>query len=231
MTSAFDPSLLHAASFVSVCIAGLVGSLHCVGMCGGFAIVAGGGGAHSRLSGQISYHIGRGVAYALLGALAGYLGGESISLVRSIRFHTPWWVLLAPAAIVGLSIYLYARSRGSASLTHLGSNQSKGARFWRRVSGLPLLLGLSTLLLPCPWLYSVVVVSALSGEPGRGAMLMVAFWLGSVPALLVVGTIFEQSYRSFLKRMPSLTLVMLVLAAVLSLSAHLLHSVSSVGHR
>ena len=50
-------------------VAGLVGSPHCVGMCGGFAVLCG-----ERVSDTLLWHLGRMTTYALLGALAGAFG-------------------------------------------------------------------------------------------------------------------------------------------------------------
>ena len=54
----------------SAAVAGLIGSVHCMGMCGGFAIACGG-----RLSHTLAWNVGRITTYGVLGALAGALGG------------------------------------------------------------------------------------------------------------------------------------------------------------
>ena len=48
------------------------------------------------------------------------------------------------------------------------------------------LIGLATPLLPCGWLYAFVAIAAGAGGPLSGALVMVAFWVGTVPALLAV---------------------------------------------
>ena len=47
--------------------------------------------------------------------------------------------------------------------------------------------GLLTAFLPCGWLYLFALKAAGTGSPLQGALFMIAFWLGSVPALVLVG--------------------------------------------
>ena len=222
---AVDPSLLHAASLFSVFIASLTGSLHCVGMCGGFVLLAGAGSSRGVALGQVWYHLGRGVGYVALGACVGGVGDFAIDVVRRIRFHTPWWVL---ATVVGLSVALMWRfgwllRRGSVSGRQeiVGIAATERTRFLQRIRSIPFFLGLATPLLPCPWLYSFIAVAAIAGEIERGAAIMFAFWLGTLPALLVVGTVFEAGLRKLLARFPRLSLAALALSALFSLMLHL----------
>lgn len=224
---AFDPSLLHTASLFSVFIASLVGSLHCVGMCGGLVLLAGAGGARGVALGQVWYHFGRGVGYVALGACVGAAGDFAINVVRHVSFRTSWWIL---ATTVGLSVVLMWRfgrlvRRGSVSGKQeiVGIAATNRTGFLQRIRSIPFLLGLATPLLPCPWLYSFVTVAAIAGEAERGAAIMFAFWLGTLPALLVVGTVFEASLRKLLTGFPRLSIAALALSALFSLMLHLVH--------
>ena len=80
---------------------------------------------------------------------------------------------LAPPAAAGLDSSIDpCRPAGSLRLTPLPRALSTG---------------LLTAFLPCGWLYLFALKAAETGSPLRGALFMIAFWLGSVPALVLVG--------------------------------------------
>lgn len=196
----------------AVATASLLGSLHCVGMCGPLAIWASGSGdQHTRRQvfwATSLYHTGRLTTYLIAGVLAGLVGywvdagGEALGLQ------------LAAARIVGSLMVLYGLVRlvdlaaqlGGTNLTtalqvrfSAGGKPSLIARWLQRlrpyVVHLPLgprgyVTGLLTVLLPCGWLYLFALVAAGTGSPLVGPLVMLAFWIGTVPALvgLVAGT-------------------------------------------
>ncbi len=74
---------------------GLMGSLHCVGMCGPLAIAFGGGQAETRLQSAIaglSYNLGRATTYATLGFLFGGLGSFVVSVLMAPMTTRGAWV-------------------------------------------------------------------------------------------------------------------------------------------
>lgn len=156
---------------LAAALAGLVGSPHCVGMCGGFATAAG-----------PSWHAGRLTTYAALGALAA-VGG------RWIPGNT--WVVAAVSA--GLLLWFTGRLAGwlpalpvhtpwiVASATRLGRFAHPLGRFG---------LGLLTGLLPCGLTWSAMALALAAGSPKLGALVMIAFGAGTLPALtLAVGAV------------------------------------------
>lgn len=178
----------------SVLLASLVGSPHCAGMCGGLvAFCTGvGGGAKSRTA-LAAYHAARLASYAAVGAVAGALGiamdlgGGAIGLSRTA------------AIVAGLAICLF----GVATLLQLA-----GARVSCLPAPKPLvaalkkihafamrrgpvvrssIVGLATPLLPCGWLWAFAAIAAGTASIAWGAVVMGAFWLGTVPILTVVG--------------------------------------------
>ena len=219
--SFFDPSLFHTFSFVAIFIASVAGSLHCIGMCGGLSALASSSG-RGPLFGQLGYHLGRGVGYLLLGVLAGVFGELFIDLVKKVLKPTS-----VTAGLLGVGVLLVlcgvvlvvAKRRGDG-LVEI-SPRSPLSRLRDRLAALPFTLGVSTAILPCPWLYSFVLLAAAAGDGFLGVKVMTAFWLGTIPALLVVGTIFESSVLTGLKRYPVIQVGALVLAFLFSLAAHL----------
>lgn len=146
-------------------LSGLAGSPHCVGMCGPFASIGPG----------IPWHIGRLTTYAVLGAIAGAAGAI---------IPGPAWV---PAAFAGVMLFWFAlRFAGLLprwevpvpALYRLGA-RFRGQRGWTG----RFLLGLVTGLLPCGLVYSALALPIASGSALSGAVTMVVFGLGTVPAL------------------------------------------------
>jgi sulfite exporter TauE/SafE len=154
------------ALLAGAAVAGLLGSPHCVGMCGGFASAAGG---------QAPWHAGRLAAYVVMGAVAGALGA-------------PLWDLRAAGAVVtgSLLVWFCARLAGLAPEVHL---RIPGlARIGTRVAargGLTgrVLLGAFSALLPCGLLWSAVALAIGAGSAASGAAVLLAFGAGTLPAL------------------------------------------------
>ena len=175
-------------------LAGLAGSFHCIGMCGGIvaALSLTGGGAFAfRLRSQLCYNLGRVTTYTLLGALAGLIGA-SLDL-PALRSASSWFPIAANlfVVLVGLSTALGVNALSLSSL------DGRGARFFaaplrRAVSGgSPLAafpLGLLLGLLPCGLVYAPLIAAAASGGFASGAATMAALGLGTVPVLLIFGT-------------------------------------------
>jgi sulfite exporter TauE/SafE len=172
---------ISAVALGGATLAGLLGSPHCVGMCGGFAAAA----AH-RSGGALAWHVGRMATYAALGALAG-LGGGSLP--------GPAWL---PGAIAGvLLVWFSGRLAGVVPEVHLAGAFGRlgggglSARLAAHGGGGPLggvVLGAASGLLPCGLVYAALALPVATGHPGWGALTMVAFGLGTVPALSVAAT-------------------------------------------
>jgi uncharacterized protein len=194
-----NPSLL-----VPIAAASLVGSLHCAGMCGGFVAAYAGAdrsGGWRRAPAHVAYHAGRLVAYATLGAAAGSLGA-ALDLAGHATGVGRIAALLAGSVMVlwAVAVLLERFGIGRRSLAPPPRLVALLASFARKP---PLaraaLLGLSSALLPCGWLYAFVVAAAGTGEAFGGALVMAAFWSGTLPILLGLGA-FVQALGPGLRR-------------------------------
>ena len=157
------------ASLGAAALAGLVGSPHCVGMCGSFALACGG---NSR---GAAWHAGRLTTYAALGAVAGAVGGA---------LPGPGWV--AAVVSTGLLVWFAAALAGLAPeptvrIPGLSDLAGRAARARGTLPGYA--LGLATGLLPCGLVYAALAVPVASGSALVGSLSMVAFGLGTIPAL------------------------------------------------
>lgn len=171
-------SLLAAAL-----LAGLLGSPHCIGMCGGFAA------ACSRPRGGLPFwHAGRLTTYAALGALAGALGSA---------LPGPAWV---PAAIsLPLLVWFAASLAGLApgAAIRVPALVRVGARLaGRRGPSSRYLFGLATGLLPCGLVYTALAMPVAAASAAGGALAMLAFGAGTIPAL----TLLSAGVRRFAAR-------------------------------
>jgi len=177
---------------VPVAAASLLGSVHCAGMCGGFVAIAGEGvSGKARLIAQLSYNAGRLVSYIVLGAVAGWFGravdlaGNAAGVGRAAALVSGsimiLWGMGALLETQGLRIF-----RGRLTLpkrvTAAFASVRRLPAAWRGM-----VLGLSTTLLPCGWLYAFAVTAAGTASPLHGALLMAAFWSGNLPVLLGLG--------------------------------------------
>lgn len=191
---------------------GLAGSVHCLGMCGGIAAAAGtrtqsaASGAGAAMAG-LSFNLGRIASYALLGLVVGALVGAAVTQVH-VR---PFAVVLR--ALAGLLMLLM----GLSLLTgrDLLSLERAGGRLWERIRPLAgralalppatrfAALGLLWGFLPCGLVYSALALSATSGSALAGGATMVAFGLGTLPAMLAVtlaGSAFTRRFSSLWTR-------------------------------
>ena len=191
--------------YFSALMLGLIGSTHCIGMCGGItsALSLSIGNRSSRNTGllMISYHCGRLFSYAFAGFLLGSLGwilAESHPvLYRVLRF-------VAGGLLVAMGLYLSGWWRG---LTHL---EQAGHLLWKKIQPvsrrlLPirnvssaLLLGAMWGWLPCGLVYSSLLWSASQGSPLQSAWLMLCFGAGTLPTLILTG-VFSRHFTRLLQ--------------------------------
>ncbi len=151
-------------------LAGLVGSPHCIGMCGPFVLACGRGPA-----GAAAYHSGRLTTYAVLGALAGAFGdilpGPSwIPAVISLAV-VAWFA----AALAGLVPEPKVSVPGAARVMKWATG--------RRGVASRYVLGAANGLLPCGLVYAALGIPLATGSAPVGALAMALFGLGTVPAL------------------------------------------------
>lgn len=183
------PTIL-AAAFA----AGLLGSAHCLGMCGGISGLFAAGAQVASLKTQlplaIAYNLGRVLSYAFLGVVVAMIGSTIVSAIPSlagpvrlasgvliilvglqVAFN---WRLLAPVEKIGAKLWhrLVPHAKGLIPATSV-----------RRAAGLGLIWG----WLPCGLVYSGLLLAATTAEPASGGMVMIAFGLGTMPAMVVTG--------------------------------------------
>lgn len=194
--------LMNDWLIVSALITGLIGSVHCVAMCGGIvgALTVGGttrpaipirlhdAAAQSPRLLPLAYNGGRILSYTIAGALAGLAGAGLYDGVALARVGN----VIAGLFMIALGLYLAAWWRGLAALEHLG------AKLWHKIEphGRALIpartlkqgfaLGMVWGWLPCGMVYTALAGALVSGDLLHGALVMLAFGLGTLPMLLSI---------------------------------------------
>lgn len=203
----------------AVFAAGLLGSAHCVGMCGGFVVWLGAGARREVAARQAAYFGGKTATYALFGALAGAFGASLADLFGA--FGGVVSVGLG-AAMVGLGLGLcgVGWARGTAPGGRLAARLSSViARLLaspRR--GALVALGMVNGLLPCGLVYGMLAVAATTGGAATGALTMAVFGLGTVPALALTGVLGGRLRPTSRRRMQQLAGVLVVAIGVLTVA-------------
>lgn len=191
------------AMLLAAFMAGLLGGAHCAAMCGGIVSLTCGNpaqGARRRWTFQLAYNGGRIASYVVAGALAGALGQAGVALRGgALAQHLLLFFMGATLLVLALNVAgVRPVSRGI---------EAAGAVLWRRVQPfsrhfLPVrspwhALGLGALWgwLPCGMVYAVLLIALASGAAGEGAMLLAAFGLGTLPNLLLMGTVMAHVRR------------------------------------
>lgn len=217
----------------AVVSASLLGSMHCVGMCGPLAIWASGGGnlaGREVFQATLLYHVGRLTTYLMAGLAAGLvghwvdLGGQLLGIqLLAARLVGSLMVAAGLFRLVNL-LAIHSSWRLPTKLTMLWSSNANNspslvarALMWLRPSimRLPLqvrglVTGLLTVLLPCGWLYLFALVAAGTGSLVMGPIVMLSFWIGTVPALigLVAGTLALASrFRAIVPAIASVVII------------------------
>jgi hypothetical protein len=193
---------------------GLLGGFgHCVGMCSPFVLfvsrryVPPGGRRLAAFVAQGWYTAGRLVTYAVLGAVAGALGGVVELAGTLLGFQR------AASVVAGGALVIWAL----VALSELVPRPSAGGEFFARVAGTlkgrvpghPFATGLFLGFLPCGLLYSALVAAVARGGALDGASALAVFGLGTAPALLGVSVADEllARNRSFINRLSQVFLL------------------------
>ena len=183
------------ADVIAAFVIGLIGSSHCLVMCGGIAsalqLAMPAQGIGRKLQLQVLLSLGRLSSYALFGAVVGYFGASAMQLAGSSLL---WLRLLAGVLLLMMALYISRLWFGLVKLERIGQ------LLWRKVQPiarrlLPLdssvkayAYGLCWGTLPCGLVYSTLGWSLASGSAVHGAVLMLAFGFGTTPAIVATGS-------------------------------------------
>jgi len=217
-------------SYLAAFLVGLLGIGHCAGMCGGIvgALTFGlpekiRSNVANTLPYQLGYNLGRITSYTVAG---GIMGGLGMLLAEFVPIYFAQRALLAIAGLfmIFLGLYLGGWWLGLAQIEKLGGG------LWKRIEPqarklLPVqtlaqawMLGLVWGWIPCGLVYSMLVWSVSAGSVLKGAGLMLAFGIGTLPSLfgmgLVAGSLARWSKDIRVRRVAGLTVILFGVAAI-----------------
>jgi len=187
------------SAVVAALLAGLLGGLHCVAMCGAYVALVDAGAvrtlrpARAIAADRAAAHAGRLASYVVLGAAFGALGGAALaggwpSMQRGLYIAANVALLaLAWALATGRGAPAFAERIG-VGLHTLVAPAARGAIAGRGIAS-RLLLGAVWGLTPCALVWSVLPLALFAGGAWQGALVMFAFGLGTLPNLLVAGSL------------------------------------------
>jgi len=185
-------------SLLSAFLVGLLGGVHCVGMCGGivtalsFGLPADQRSGFARWRYLLAYNGARVLSYTAAGAVLGGVGWLAANWSGLYRFQQGL-NLVAALFMIALGLYLGGWWQGLARIERVGGLVWKrleplGRRFLPvRTPVQAFLLGTIWGWLPCGLVYSVLVWAVATGDPVYGAALLFSFGVGTLPNLLLMG--------------------------------------------
>ena len=194
-------------------VLGLVGSLHCAGMCGPLALALPmtGNSRATFVLGRVAYNLGRIVTYCLLGAAFG-LVGQTLAFAGFQR-----WVSIAAGSAILVGLFVSSRSTGSLPVARgvAWIKSGLGALLRRRSVASVFSLGALNGLLPCGLVYAACAGAVATGGLLSGVEYMAAFGFGTVPMMLGIGFVGQKLQFTLRFKLQRLIPACLTLVAVL----------------
>ena len=202
------------SAVISAWLVGLLGGVHCLAMCGGFVAATAMRDADGRIAGnsapllpartllrrQLEYHVGRVGAYALLGAAFGAAGAAALRAADFIPIQRALYVV-ANGFLLLLAANLATRSVALAGLQRAGVKVFGAALPWlqpllRNPHGTGrLALGIVWGFVPCALVYSTLPLALFANGAIEGALVMLAFGLGTLPNLIAAHVLLAHTRR------------------------------------
>jgi sulfite exporter TauE/SafE len=202
--------------FLQPLIIGLLGSFHCMGMCGPIAISLPLKERtwKTRVLSGILYNLGRAMTYVILGLFFGFLGlGIHLWGVQQ-------WVSIGAGTVMILSVafpVFFHRTSLTGGIDNLFAGFKKffGRFFGFRTYLATWVIGLMNGLLPCGLVYIALAGALVSTSPMHGAFYMMMFGLGTMPALLAISMLGNLINLTFRRRVQGFIPFLIILIGVL----------------
>jgi sulfite exporter TauE/SafE len=185
--------MFDSLNLASAFLLGILGSAHCIGMCGGIASSVALSGQNNKVASLLLYNIGRISSYALAGAILGTLDFLTRYVQLEVIART-----VAALMLISMGLYIAQWWRGLTKIEAIGH------KFWRLISPaasklLPvknlkqaMMLGFFWGWLPCGLVYSTLIWSSAAHNSTQSALLMFAFGLGTLPSMMTTSLLSAQ---------------------------------------
>jgi sulfite exporter TauE/SafE len=176
------------AILFSALVLGLMGSFHCVGMCGPIAIALPlhGNTVLQKIFGGSLYNIGRTITYGIMGAVFGLLGQG----IQFIGFQQKVSVIMGALMIISVlfpALFKNQYNMEKSWFSLVGKlKKSIGKMFSIRTYSSLFFIGMLNGLLPCGLVYMAIAGAIGTGGVAEGSLYMILFGLGTIPMLLAI---------------------------------------------
>jgi uncharacterized protein len=201
-------------------IMGVVGSLHCIGMCGPLALALplGHRSDAGRLAGGLIYNLGRITTYAAFGFVLGLAGEHLFSA------HLQSILSISLGVLILLYLFIPVKHKASSAIISWANKpficirKAFGRLVQSRNYTSVFSIGLLNGLLPCGMVYLAITSSLLTGTGMKGSLFMALFGAGTFPAMLATtyfGSYVNQQIRFKLRK--AVPYFLFVMAALLVL--------------
>lgn len=196
---------------------GLVGSLHCIGMCGPIAVALplGRRSLADRAFGGLLYNFGRTITYGAMGAVFGFLG-KGIELAGFQQ-----WASILLGVVMIMSVFFPYFFKGQFNPDKLGQGVTlKLISRLRQMFGNQskknlLIIGLLNGLLPCGLVYVAIAGAINTNDVLTGVLFMIAFGLGTIPLMLAVSLAGDFIGSTLKKRLNRLIPIFIVILGII----------------
>ncbi len=200
-------------------LAGMGGSFHCVGMCGGMAIASG-----RTLKDASFYQIGRLIGYLFLAFVVGMTGKQAQAFLDP-KLQTALGIFL------GLMLMVMGIFTLRGVPMHLPGPMARAqAKFSSLLPRGSFFVGLGSIFLPCGLLYSVLAALLVLQDPWMAMAFMALFWAGSVPALALLPHSLRRAIEKLGMKWSSLNGWMFIAFGLTSIAIKLWPATGAAGH-
>ena len=203
--------------FLTALTLGMIGSFHCVGMCGplAFSLPLKNDNDWSRFSGSFLYNIGRVTTYILLGVIFGF-AGKSFSI-----FGFQQWLSIILGIFI-LLILFFSKSQLALNVKYFqwpAYNETiralLGQLFFKKSNWSLYAIGILNGLLPCGLIYLAIAGATATADPIRSSFFMASFGLGTLPVMWSVSFFGNYVGLGVRKKIKRIYPVMMALTACL----------------
>ena len=203
---------------------GALAAIHCLGMCGGFALhLSRSKGSLASLGRQLLWHAGKTSTYVFLGALAGF-GGGLIHALPALPHAQNVLSYLAGTVIIFMGLHFLGvpspfRPRASSIEEGHGLFSAVFRNFFQEPTPAgALILGIATGFLPCPIIVAFLAYASHLGSVADGMIIMAGVGVGTLWALLLLGMsghVISHRFQSWGSATAGVVLVLLGLTTIL----------------
>jgi sulfite exporter TauE/SafE len=176
---------------------GFLGSAHCAGMCGPILVAI---NNSKTINMQLLHHTGRLLTYAMFGAIAGAIG-QSFSWLGVQQVFS---IVMGTILVLGVAIIPFSKKisfiESAISKLSLKAHQVIHQKGWSKPTT-RFLLGMANGILPCGLVYLAIAGAANTFTPWDGAVFMLFFGAGTIPALFLMTELGKRLSTSFSSKM------------------------------